>query len=163
MWHKIQPGPIWFSTWAEPIKSAFFIYFFLWIFGRLHGPSPTIRPFNFLGHGPFADHFVKPFCSGFPEVNNVPVHYYLGRSLFRAHILFGPIEHLVFLFTDFQFTHLNNKHSIILLIKWLNLEIIQPNTHNSAYNPHVQHQLKQAKIDTHQLKLWCASSTAAAT
>ena len=28
MWHKIQPGPIWFSTWAEPINSAF-LYFFL--------------------------------------------------------------------------------------------------------------------------------------
>ena len=26
MWHKIQPGPIRFSTWAEPINSAFLFF-----------------------------------------------------------------------------------------------------------------------------------------
>ena len=38
--------------WAEPINSAH-LYFFAANFGELHGPSPTIRPFYFLGHGLF--------------------------------------------------------------------------------------------------------------
>ena len=60
MWHKIQPGPIRCFTWAEPNNSTY-LCFFLSIFGQVHGPSPTIRPFYFLGLGHFAFRFIQPF------------------------------------------------------------------------------------------------------
>ena len=49
---KIQPSPIRCFTWAKPNNLAY-LSFFLSIFGQVHGPSPTIQPFYFLGHGLF--------------------------------------------------------------------------------------------------------------
>ena len=47
MWHKIQPGPIRFSTWAKPNNSAFLLYIFLLIFASYMG-WPSNSAFLFL-------------------------------------------------------------------------------------------------------------------
>ena len=69
----------------------------------------------------------------FSEMHNILIRYSLGRSLFRAQMLFCQIEHLGYFIHRFKFTHLNNKKSINIAFNWLNSEIIQPNTHKRTY------------------------------
>ena len=100
----------------------------------------------------------------FSEMHNILIRYSLGRSLFRAQMLFCQIEHLGYFIHRFKFTHLNNK-IINLSINWLNPEIIQSNTHKSTYTfarPTSAHTIKNRYTSTktwwqHQLKLWRAS------
>ena len=52
MWHKIQPGPIRFSTWAEPSNSAF-LYFFRVNFWSISWAKPNVLAFFIVGPWPF--------------------------------------------------------------------------------------------------------------
>ena len=69
MWHKIQPGPIRFSTWAYP-----FMIFFLLIL------------VSYIG---LAQQFRLLFSRTWPSV----IHFFFGPQPFYNPIYFGPPQH----------------------------------------------------------------------